>query len=219
MKKILALASILLIAHVLNSQEFSRKYLGINVLQIPALTINLNYTNEIKPYFSSHIDMGYTPNYINAETTDMIGYFLTMHCDCMNDGYILDTQKGGYVKLGGYLNLRNQYEKRNYFLFGAFITNSIIYESGYKTVALDVSPYHIEQDIKHTKFIIGLSLSSGYTFKISNRIQSDINFQISLPNKNYKDLYGYSNYIPGMGAKDFSSYWFPMLIWNIKYRL
>jgi len=50
-------------------------------------------------------------------------------------------------------------------------------------------------------------------------MKSNIDFQISLPGKNYEDLYGYRNYIPGMGYRDYVKYWFPMLLWNIKYNL
>jgi hypothetical protein len=188
-------------------------YLGINILQLPATTLNANYSFEIEPFLSSYVDLGYTFNY--SKSFDWIGFFLTPHCKCAHVGYELSKQSGGYLKLGGLINLRKDFDKIDFFHIGLFMSNSIVFERG----QFDTDPILDPVQINQTNYIIGLSSTLGYEFSISKRIKSNIDFQISFPNKKYQDLYGYRNYIPGMGFKDYKGYWFPMLIWNIKYRL
>ncbi len=219
MKKYKILIILLFIPIRFFGQSEGFKYIGINAFQIPALTLNVNYINDFKPYISALIDVGFTPNYKKAINIDYISFFLTPHCDCGNDGYDIDKQTGGYLKIGGYLNFRRIYETQKFMHLGLFLTNSLIFESGLYQLPTDNEPSVIYESIEHTKHILGLSISGGYEFNITQRLKSNFDFQISLPNKTYKDLYGYRNYIPGMGFKDYEGYWFPMLIWNLKYRL
>lgn len=216
--KVQLLIFLLIPINIFGQSEKSR-YIGLNLLQLPALTIDANYSTETKPFLTATIDLGYTFNYSKAINIDWIGYVLTPHCKCANNGYELNKQSGGYLKLGGFFNLRKDFEKQSFFHFGLFLTNSIVYESGEYQPLNENGPFPEPEPINHTKYIIGLSTTLGYDFSITKRLKSNIDFQISLPNKNYQNLFGYRNNIPGMGFKDYEGYWFPMLIWNIKYRL
>lgn len=195
------------------------KHLGVNILQIPALTPNMNFSVEPRPFLTGMIDIGFTPNYQKAINIDYIGFFLTSHCDCGNNGYDVDQRTGGYIKFGGFLNLRKNLNKPNYFHLGMFITNSIIHESGFYTDYLDENSINQQQSIKHTLYIPGISTSVGYTFRFSEKISSHVDFQVSIPHSRFENMYGYRNYIPGMGFKDNMRNWFPTLIWNVRYKL
>ena len=191
--------------------------IGTNILQIPATSINFSLSKYQKPFFTAHADAGYTINYFKS--LDIIGFFLTPHIKCGNDGYSINKISGGYIKLGGYFNLRKDFEKQNFWQLGVFATNSIVYEKGYREDYIyDFTPdnKYIRTDLEHTQYIFGLNVSLGYNFRISEKLRSNIGFQVSFPHKNYKNLYGYRNYIPGMGFKDSYSYWFPILEWKIK---
>jgi hypothetical protein len=213
---ILTILCILIISN-LSGQTGKNSYLGINALQLPAYTIDLNYSLDIKPFLTTLIDLGYTINY--TKSFDFIGFFLTPHTKGGNYGYDLSRQSGGYLKIGSYLNFRKTFETKSYPHIGLFLTNSIIYEKGiYQAlVVTEFIPDPIQ--ISHNKFVYGLNLSFGYEFSIAKRLKAYFDFQNSFPNKKYLDLYGYRNYIPGMGYKDSELYWFPMFILNLKYRL
>ena len=180
---------ILLIVFFLNilnisGQSGKASYLGVNLLQIPALTMNANLTSEVKPFLSPLVELGYTINYTKA--IDFMGYILTPHCKCANDGYDISKQSGGYIKIGAFFNLRNDFKKSNYPHLGLFLTNSIVNEEGIY-LPPEQSVY-MPVEVNHSKYIIGLSASLGYEFSITNRLKSNIDFQISLPNNNYKTL-------------------------------
>jgi len=217
MRKYLFLSALLIKSLSSQAQNEPNQYLGVNLLQIPALTFNANYTREFTPKVSGVLELGFTPNYVTAQNIDFIGYLLTPHSKGANDGYEIDKQTGVYVKIGSFVNLRNSFEKRNFFHFGLSVCNSVINEGG--TSQPLIWPTPAIQDVDHTKYIFGINLAFGYEFAFSSKIKSYLDFQISLPGKNYEELYGYRNYIPGMGFKDFEGYWFPMLIWNIKFQL
>jgi hypothetical protein len=215
MRIILFITLCLLIAFWTSGQTSRSQFIGINVLQLPALTINANYSIESKPFLTPTVDIGYAFNY--EKSFDFIGNLLTPHCKCDNDGYDIEKLTGAYLKVGAFLNLRKSFEKQNFFHVGLFLNNSIVYESG------DYRPEGESETsilpVSHTIYVPGLSFSGGYEFSFFKKIKSNIDFQISLPGKNYEDLYGYRNYIPGMGYRDYEKYWFPMLLWNLKYRL
>ena len=204
-------------------QTNKSQYLGMNVLQLPASTINVNYSLEIIPFFTPVADIGYTFNYVKTENVDLPGRYLTSHYKEEFGKtmpwiiYRTDKQSGGYAKLGGYFNFRKDFEQQNFFHLGLFMTNSIVYESALMQELYPVT--YLPTAVSHTVFIFGLSCAGGYEFSITKRFKSDVDFQISVPGKNYEELYGYSNFIPGMGYKDNESQWFPMLIWNLKYKL
>jgi hypothetical protein len=220
--KLMLLATMLVSAGVL-AQTTRNQYLGVNILELPASTINVNYSVDLVPCFTPMVEMGYTFNHVKAENTDIPGWYLTSH---YKEGfsktipwvaYSADVQSGGYLKLGGSFNLRNNFERQAFFHIGLFLTNSLVYESGWEQKMYPVT--YEPTPINHTVFLVGLSCLAGYTFSISDRLKSDVDFQVSFPDKKYRDLYGYRNFIPGMGFKDNEKRWFPMLIWNLKYRL
>ena len=63
------------------------KEIGINILQIPATTLDLSYEISNNPKYSFILNTGYTLNYANC--FDWIGFFLSPHYKCGNDGYSL----------------------------------------------------------------------------------------------------------------------------------
>lgn len=197
-------------------QTDNSHFIGLNILQLPASTININYSTDFKPFLTPVIDIGYAFGY--NEDYDFIGYYLTPHNDTY-DGYSIEKQSGGYVKMGGFLNLRKNFERQNFFHFGVFLTNSIVYEKGWYLSPIDPSPYSNAEKIEHYVYLFGLSTSLGYEFKITNRLKTNIDIQLSFPTEKYLDLYSYTNFIPGMGYKGSIDKWFPMLILNLKYRL
>ena len=220
----------ILICLVLSLESFGQakknQYLGINIMQLPALTLNVNYSVEINPYFTPLIDIGYTINYVKAANADWVGKLITSHKEpeynysdhIQWNSYDIHKQSGGYVKLGGYFNFRNSLEKKNFVHAGIFLTNSVVYESADMLILYPVT-YPEPTPVNHTLFIFGLNIAAGFEFSMAKRLKSNIDFQISLPDNNYQNLYGYSNYIPGIGFKDNESRLFPMFIWNFRYRL
>jgi len=218
MKHYLLLVFCTLAISNISGQSDRHKYIGINALGLTTTTLNTNYCFDIKPFFSPLIDIGYTFNY--EKSFDFIGTILTPHCKCGNNGFDLNKQSGTYLKLGSLLNLRKTFDKENYFHLGLFFTNSLINQGcTYQTLDIIDPFFPLPTQLSHTKFIFGFNASIGYEFSIVKKLKSSFDFQVSFPNKNYKDLFGYRNYIPGIGFKDFEGYWFPMLLWNLKYRL
>jgi len=148
-----------------------------------------------------------------------LGYYLTQHND-LYDGFTLKNQSGGYIKLGTYLNLRRTTEKKGYFLWGIFVTNSWVNEKGLYLTPASSKPYSYAVPSEHTVYLVGLSSSVGYELSLSERLKTNIDFQISIPNHNSRDLYSYVNFIPGMELNgNVKGKLFPMLLWNVKYRL
>lgn len=194
----------------------SEKYLGINLFQIPASTINSNFSADIKPFFTPVIDIGYTFNY--ETNLDFIGNLLTPHTKYY-DGYKITKQSGGYIKIGGHLNLRGDYGKNNFFHIGLFLTNSLVYEKALYLPPFDSRPYSYASQLEHNVFLTGISTSFGYEFRLLERLKANLDFQFSFPANKYNDLYSYRNFIPGMGFKDTEGNWFPMLILNLKYKI
>ena len=99
------------------------------------------------------------------------------------------------------------------------MTNSLIHEKAeYENPEIPNSPV---ENLEHTILIIGLTAAVGYNFRISDKLNSDFGVHISVPSKNYDDLYGYSNYIPGMGYMETcgTGKIFPLIVLNLKYKL
>ncbi len=216
MKKQLLIIGLLLINLASFGQNKKMQFLGINILQLPASTINVNYSLDYKPFVSTLADIGYT--FGHNVNIDVVGFFLTPHID-LYDGYSGTKHTGGYLKIGTYLNLRRNFEKNNFFHLGLFFNSAAVHETTlYTPIELSL-PLATPQPLEHTVYLFGISTSVGYEFKIANRLKSHIDFQLSFPGNNYTQLYGYRNFIPGMGFKDLNRKWFPMLILNLKYRL
>ena len=206
-------------AILLHGQNNRTQYLGLNLMQLPAGTINTNYSVDYNPLFTPIIDLGYTFNYVKFEDIDIIGYYLTRHND-LYDGYTIGKRSGGYIKLGGFINLRKHLHKKSYFHLGMFLTNSLVHEKGFYLPPNDSRPYSYADRIEHTVYILGFSSSLGYELNISKRFKSNLDFQMSIPACNGDKLYSYVNFIPGMGLRgNVGGKIFPMLILNLKYRL
>jgi hypothetical protein len=223
MKKILLIITLSLFAATIFGQVEKARYLGVNIMQLPALTINANFSQDIAPYFTALGDAGYTVNYKKAMNIDLPGTLLTAHekFDGVTEIEMIDyhffNMAGGYVKAGGYLNIRKNFEKRHYFHVGLFTTYALVYERADKQIEypLTEEPYLVE----HAFFIAGLALSGGYEFAVSKRWKSQVDLQYSLPVVNKDKPYSFRSFIPGMGFKDNTGRFYPMLIWNVKYQL
>jgi len=194
------------------AQSDGRQFLGINLLQLPTSTLNLNYSKEIHPYLTGHIDVGYTIDYVSVHERDWLGKYLTDHNSNMDFPYGCNThneQSGGYLKLGAYFNARRTYIQASYFRLGLFITNSIVYED--HLVGGDMM-------ILHTLYIPGVSGSCGYELQISSRFKASLDYQIS--SSIFKnDLSTNECFVPGMGLSGKGRNLYPMVLLNIKYEL
>ena len=127
---------------------------------------------------------------------------------------------GGFAKVGLKYNFRKTLEKTNNFFVGTFITNSFIYEKA-EYQNWDIPNSQVEV-LNHYIYIFGIAGAIGYNFKITTKFNSDFGVQISVPSRKFKDLYGYNNYVPGMGFMDTcdaEKSIFPMLVLNLKYNL
>lgn len=224
--KILLFIVFILNSSFILSQEEREKssYIGLNLAQIPALTIDLSYDYTIKPYLDLVGNFGYSFNHVYSGD---LNFILVPHIKCGNCGIVIKNQTGGFIKTGMRLNIRKSYEKRNYILIGISLINSIVYEKAdftdyYSDCEIQTPPNTIIIDdpiTEQTKYICGIGMQLGYSFKMGDRLQSDVGLQVAFPHNNYKSLFGYRNFIPGIGYKDSYSYWFPTLNFVIKYQL
>ena len=213
MKKIVFISIVLCFFLWVSGQEKPQKqqYIGSNITQLFTTQLSVNYSIDLVSYFTPYAEIGYGINVKNGSP-------FPPFCDCDNDGYEMSRISGGYAKLGGFLNIRKNVQKSNYFTLGMFVTNSMVYEKGiYNYWDEDLSETSIP--VSHKKYIAAFGTSVGYQFKMGKRFRSSVNFQLSFPDKKHHDLYGYENYIPGIGGKNSTGCIFPMLIWNLQYRL
>jgi len=109
----------------LYGKDDKNQFIGLNLLQLPASIIKLNYSIDYTPFLTPIVDALYAFGY--NENYDLMGIFLTPHIK-LCDGYKLEKQTGGCLKLGGYLNIRNIFEKQNFFHPGLFLTNSVVFK-------------------------------------------------------------------------------------------
>jgi len=151
MRKTIFIALCLLTTFWTFGQASRNQYIGINVLQLPAFTINANYSIESKPFLTPTIDIGYAFNY--QKSFDFIGNLLTPHCDCGNDGYDIEKLTGAYLKVGTFLNLRKSFEKQNFFHVGLFLNNSVVHESEDYRAEGESEPSL--QPVSHTIYVPG----------------------------------------------------------------
>lgn len=224
-RKMIMIICLFMIAFSANSQEnkTKTKAIGLNVAELPALTINLNYDYAIKPYLDFIGNIGYSFNHIYSGD---LNFILVPHIKCGNCGIIIKNQTGGFVKTGLKLNARKSFAKRNFFFVGINLINSIVYEeadfSDYSDCEIQTPPNTVIIDdpiTEQIKYILGVGTQFGYSFRMRDNLQSDLGLQIAFPHSNYRSLFGYRNFIPGIGYKDSYSYWFPTLIFNIKYMI
>ncbi|NLO43011.1 MAG: hypothetical protein GX109_08295 [Bacteroidales bacterium] len=183
--------------------------IGLNLLQLPATTIDITYAFSNNPHYDFLVNTGFTFNY--SKSMDYIGWLLTPHFDCGNDGFTMIQQTGAFLKGGMKYNIRKSFDKKHYFFFSAYLCSSWIYEEADKTKRL-----------KHHKFIFGFTGVAGYHIRIYKKLCTDIAINISYtPDKTIKDLYGYQNYIPGMGFMETcrNTNVFPIVVWSIKYQI
>ena len=183
--------------------------IDLNLLQLPATTIDITYAFSNNPHYDFLVNTGFTFNY--SQSIDYIGWLLTPHFDCGNDGFTMIQQTGAFLKGGMKYNVRKSFDKKHYFFFSAYVCSSWIYEEADKIKRL-----------KHHKFIYGFTGAVGYHIHIYKKISTDIAVNISYtPDKTVKDLYGYQNYIPGMGFMETcgNTCVFPIIVWSIKYQI
>jgi hypothetical protein len=193
----LIISILLLSAGITHGQvtEIRKHSASINLLQIPATTIDLTYDFSPKANFSYSVGAGYTFDY--TKNFDLVGFILSPHYKCGNYGYIMKQRTGGFLRAGVKYNFRKSQEKQNFFFVGGYFTGSVISEKaefdGWDT---PVSP---PEKLSQTLFIPGMTTSIGYQFIISGRLHSAVGVRFSFPSAKYTELYGYTNYIPGMG--------------------
>jgi len=191
--------------------------ISTNLLQIPAKTIDVNYQLSSSPWYSLIINPGYTINYVS--NYDIIGFFLSPHCKCANQGYTIKDQSGPYLKIGIRYNFRKNETKDNYFFVGGLLNNSLVHER-----ALYNNPQTIIEEsdmVEHTKYVCGFTAWTGYNFKINGKLSSDFGLQISIPSKGYNSLFGDQRYIPGFGymEPEGRKVIIPLIVISLKYKL
>ncbi|MEE4178768.1 MAG: hypothetical protein V2I46_14785 [Bacteroides sp.] len=197
-------------------RNWSRE-IGINLLQLPATALDLTYEMARDPQYSISMSTGYTLNY--SKSFDWLGWFMSPHYKCGNNGFSLENQSGGFLKAGLIYNFRHDMEKKNYFFLGGFLTGSWVFEkAAYRNPEVENSP---PEALSQNVFIPGFTAAAGYNFRISGKWTSGAGFQVSFPSGKYLDLYGYQNYIPGMGYMETcgNERIFPMLVFSLNYSL
>ncbi|MFN8207285.1 MAG: hypothetical protein U0T82_07740 [Bacteroidales bacterium] len=213
MRKLLLLSAILFSVQTACCQ--TAQFIGLNLNQLPATSVDLNYQLDILPFVSLSAEAGITFNY--RKNVDLIGYLLSRHCDCM-DLYDIDRTSGGHLKTGALLNLRRSFEKENYFNLGVYLNQSLVHQEG------EINGFHPDytaigdNTVNQTLYIIGFSGLVGYNLKLGRRLALNPAFQFSLASDRAWDLYGISDYVPGMGLNELKTR-FPMLLINLKYRI
>ena len=86
MKKNILTILTILIAFLSSGKDSKNQFVGVNILQLPTSTINMNYSTEYKPRLTSVVDFGCALGY--NEKYDFIGRILTPHIK-LNDGYLI----------------------------------------------------------------------------------------------------------------------------------
>jgi len=183
--------------------------LGFNLLQLPATTIDITYSFYNNPHYDFLVNAGFTFNY--SQSIDYIGWLISPHFDSRNDGFTMRQQTGAFLKGGMKYNVRKLFDKKHYFFFSGYVCSSWIYEEADKT-----------ERLKHHKFIYGFTGTVGYHIHIYKKLSTDIALNISYtPDKTVKDLYGYQNYVPGMGFMETcaNASFFPMVVWSVNYQI
>jgi hypothetical protein len=194
----------------------ANREVGMNVLQLLATTVDLGYEINNHPRYTLVVNGGLTVNHVYGP--DLFGFILSPMTKCTR--YTMKNQSGGFVKGGMKYNLRSSLEKNNYFFVGAYLTNALVYEKAEheKLVESYLYYYYEPEMLDHVVNIFGLTGAVGYNFRFSKRLNSDLGVHISRASNQYHHLYGGPHYIPGMGYYDGGRI-FPMMVWNLKYRL
>ena len=191
------------------------QYLGLNLNQLPATSLDLNYQIDLLPFISFATEAGFTLNY--QKNFDLFGYLLSSHCTC-SEQYDIDITNGGHIKIGTFLNLRKTNKKFSYFNIGLFFNQAIVHQKGKYNF---IHPNYVENgdnNCEQTVFVSGFSSYIGYNLKIYKKLSTNIGFQVSFTSDKPREIFGYSKYIPGMGLNDYDSI-FPMLIINLSYKI
>ncbi len=218
-KKILFLCFLFINLHIdaQNTKDFSFS-IGTNLLKIPPLTFDIIYDYKYKPYLDFTVNTGYGFNYNGSND---LSRWLTGMCKGGNDGYLLEKQSGPYLKLGIKANTRKNFNTKYYFFVGSYIANSFIYEKAlsniYWNIGFPINSANPYRQMTHNLYIFGVTGFGGFSFIIYKKISCDIGLEIGFPSSKYKELYGYENFIPGIGTKANTAYWFPQLLLNLKY--
>lgn len=199
------------------NKQIRQRVLGINLLQLSATTIDLTYDYSPRANLSYSFGAGYTFDY--TKNFDLVGFFLSPHYKCGNNGYVMKQQNGGFLRAGAKYHFRKTLEKQNFFFVGGNLIGSVISEKtefeGWDT------PVNPPEKLSQILFIPGIAASLGYQFRISGSLHSAAGVQFSFPSARYADMYGYTNYIPGMGFMETcgsrNTVLFPMVFLNMIY--
>lgn len=193
-----------------SQEKISRYAIGINAAELPALTLDINHYYKLSKRLSLTGNTGISFNHTYGGD---LNWFLVPHYKCENDGYKIINQSGGFIKAGMRFNFKKERKQKKYLFMVFNAVNSIVYEKAYITSLT----FDTNKSISHWKDIFGAGTTIGYSFKISKRLLSDVGLQISYPFYKENTLYGYQDFIPGIGFKDSDSMWFPVIVFNITY--
>lgn len=189
---------------------------GVDLLQLPASTINASCRTNITPFFSIVVNGGYT---LNAEKSiqmykELFAPF-SKHEESVDENNI-DNQSGRFLQTGIDINFRGSIDQPNYLFLGAYLTDSRLYQRYYYHRNHYYGVYDDNYD-DHYLHIYSFTCSFGCHFQIISLFASEIRVNLSFPTNNVKTMYGNQKFIPGMGYKDTSDnvYIFPMLSWKI----
>ncbi len=214
MKKVVFLCLIFLQTTILYSQ--SDQYIGINIMQLFAKSVNINYRIDKYPRLSYLFEGGLTFNY-TQQTRDpewLFNYDPWMSTDTRSEKI-----SGGFLKIG---LLTRSVEKKNYLNVGISLINSVIHEEGiYEDCYYDDDEIFHEDDIpfNQTYYKMGFGFYLGYNLKISKKIATNMGFQSSFSLKGSKEGYWMYEFIPGMGINSAESHFRLMPVINISYKL
>lgn len=208
-KLILVAFMLIFVAGNLQGQERRKFIVGTNLYQMPATTFSVSLNQSKFPNFENLTEIGYTHNYLLG--FDPM-YFLILHCDCGNDGYNPEIQKGFYLKGGGIWNFRKTFDKKFFFSTGFGSTTSLVYEVADYTNQFDWLSHQ-----KHYVLILSLNQYFLMNWEIKKyRLQAGL--LVSETFLNGKRLYGYENYVAGIGLRHtILNYAYSIPVLNVQY--
>jgi hypothetical protein len=203
-------------------EDFNKSFsIGTNLIKIQASTIDIIADYHFKNYLDFSVNTGYALNHIQPD----LSIFLTGMCKGGNDGYIIQGRQGWYFKFGARYNFHKTDDSKFYFFSGVYLASSFIQEKTLYDMTWD-NPNLYPSDssmvlLGHKMYMFGFTAYGGGSIKLAKRLFLEIGLEAGFPTIKYKELYGYENFIPGIGAKANSdnAYWFPQILVNMKYKI
>ena len=190
----------------------SKYTIGVNAAELPALTLDVNHFYKISPRFELMGNTGFSFNHTYGGD---INWILVPHYKCEGD-YKIINQSGGFLKAGFRFNFRKLSGKNHYIFSQINIIGSMLFEKVYP-LCTGTCPAIWYSGFQHWVFISGAGTTLGYSFQLGKKLFSDLGLQVSYPFYRDGTLYGFRNFIPGIGFKDSNSKWFPVIVFNINY--